>query len=127
MTARDTVVGALQAQTGIGLPLAGVRVIPYMRDLDPPAKPTVMVRIDEVVPSPFPQVWRIYRFALVLIPTMTKVGDADEELDALLEDVLYAVDQPTNDLTWSAAKRATFEDKYPAYEVTLDLGFNSEE
>lgn len=122
MTARAEVIAALTAQVGPGLGLEGVNVIGYARSIAPPAKPTVLVRLDEVVPSPTnPQAENLHRYALVLIPTMTEPGNADDELEALLEDVLYAIFKAGN-LTWSKATRGTYQDTtYPAFEVALDV------
>lgn len=121
--ARQAVIDALTAQTQAGKPLAGALVMGYARGVDPASKPVVMVRLDEVVQSPVPQVWRSYRFALVLIPTKSNPGPADDELDALLEAALFAVDRAPN-LTWERAQRFTYDDgTYPSYEVTLTLPF----
>lgn len=127
MTARQAVVAALTAQTGAGQPLHGVRVVGYARNIDPPSKPTVMVRLDEAEPGAgAPNVWRRYAFALVVLPAKTHGSAADDELDALLEDVLYAIEQAPN-LTWSKAARGTYQDNsYPAYEVTLSVPFTKE-
>lgn len=132
MTARDEVVATLAAEAGPGLPLAGVAVIAYARNIDPPQVPTVLVRVDEVSPSvpsrdnPIPNAWRTYGFALVLVPSTSEPGTADDELDALLEDVLYAIDQHDR-LTWTKATRGTYQDTtYPAYEVALTVPFTKE-
>ena len=128
MTARDEVVSALTAHTTAGKRLEGVNVIPFARSIDPPAKPTVLVRVDDVTPdrNPVPAVWRTYGFALILVPTQAEPGPADTELDALLEDVLYALDQDTQ-LTWTKATRATYQDtNYPAYQVDLVVPFTKE-
>src|SRR5690349_17664967 len=117
----------LTALTDVGERLEGVNVIPYARNIDPPAVLTVMVRVDEVSPeSPVPNAERTYGFALVLLPTKLEPGPADDELDGLLEDVLYAIDKHPQ-LTWSKATRATYQDTtYPAYEVTLAVPFTKE-
>lgn len=121
MTARNEVVTTLE-----GILPAGVEVKAYARSIDPPDVPTVLVRVDEVVPNPLPQVWRGYQFALVLVPTKTDPGPADDELDGLLEDVLFAIDQ-SDTITWAKATRGTYQDTaYPAYEVTLNVPFSKE-
>lgn len=114
MTARDEVVAVLTA----AMP-TGIAVLPYSRDIDPPSQPTVMVRIDEVTPSSQPQALRDYGFALILVASKTTPGPADDELDALLEDVLTALDA-SEQITWSKATRATFNEQYPAYQVDLN-------
>ncbi|CCH79084.1 hypothetical protein BN12_40054 [Nostocoides japonicum T1-X7] len=95
-----------------------VDVIPYARNIDSPARSTVMLRLDEVTPGVASGLGT-YTFALLLIAAKTSPGPADDELDALLEDVLYALDRLSDaGVTWSSARRATYEDKNPAYEVT---------
>ena len=100
----------------------GVDVIGYARQIAPPARSTVMVRIDEVTrPAGLPQGCRAYKFALVLIAAQTDPGGpADDELDALLEDVLHALDTGS-DLTWDTASRAVYNETNPAYEVGLTV------
>lgn len=114
MTARAIVVDTL----GTLVP-EGINVIPYAREIDPPTKPTVMVRIDEVNPSQFPTAIRDYGMALILIASKTAPGPADDELDALLEDVLTALDG-SDQMSWSKATRATYNEQYPAYQVDLN-------
>lgn len=125
---RDEVVDGLTVFITPGGPLEGVDVIAYARGIDPPAVQTVLVRLDEVVPHPkVPQELNLYRFALVLLPTKTVAGPADDELDGLLEDVLYAIHK-TGNMTWSKATRGTYQDTtYPAFEVTLDVPFQKEQ
>lgn len=121
MTARQAVIDAVA-----GLELDGVNVIGYARNIDPPTKPTVLVRVDLVEPYPGLPDRNRYTFGLVLIPTRSGPGSADDELDDLLEDVLHALDNAP-DLTWTRAERGTYQDTtYPAYEVTLSVPFKKE-
>lgn len=115
MTARSEVVALLQT-----LVPDDITVIPYSRDIDPPAQPTVMVFIDEVTPSALPQAVRDYGMSLLLVASRTAAGPADDELDGLLEDVLTVLDS-SDHLSWTKATRATFEEKYPAYQVELNV------
>lgn len=108
--ARDAILAAVAA-----LPLE-VDVEPYARNAVIDA-PCVMVRLDRVAKS---GPWRNYSAALlVLVPNV--VEDADDELDALLEDVLHVLDTDAGPLTWTTAERATFNDAFPCYEVTLTV------
>lgn len=120
MTARSTLVAGLREF----LP-SDVRVMPYAEQIDPPRRPTVMVRIDVVQPLlNAPSAARTYQFALVLIPTKCDAGPADDELDRLLEDVLFALESDASPLTWSRAERGTYQGStYPAYEVTVSHHF----
>lgn len=103
---------------------ADIRIIPYARSLDAAgATGTVMIRIDEVNPSANPQALREYVFALILVVPQTTT--ADDDLDALLEDVLHALESRDvpNGIVWTHAARATFEEKFPAYQVDLTVHF----
>ena len=117
--ASSTARGAILAAVADLLP-ATVNVIPYARHITPPSRPTVMIRVDLVRPGVV-QSARGYEAALVLIPSKDDpTGPADDELDALLEAVLDALDR-AEDLTWSTAERATYQDSTnPAYEIKLD-------
>lgn len=118
MTARSEITALLTA-TGA---LPGVQVIAYAREIDPPQMSTVMVRIDEVRPSKVAQGLQDYDFALVCIAAKTAAGPGDDELDALLEDVLLAVQKASPaGITWSSAKRATYNETNPAYEVACTV------
>ena len=87
-----------------------------------------MVRVDTVAPSPIPNALREYTFGLLLLTPLTRPGAADDELDGLLEDVLFALEGSAvpNGIVWSKAERATYEDKFPAYEVTLTVHITKE-
>jgi hypothetical protein len=116
-TPRAQLVELLQAVTPDTLD-----VLPYARTISQPPRTTVMVRVDEVTPSTVaPSTHREYGFVLVLIAGTNVHGDADVELDDALEDLLHAIDTaPPGKLPrWSSAKRGTYEDVAPAYEVTL--------
>lgn len=104
---------------------AGVVVVPYARQVDAPAKSTVMVRVDEVRRAAT-QGSREYVFALVLIAGQTAAGPGDDELDGLLEDVLYALETGAGGLLWTQAVRATYESANPAYEVRLTVTMRRE-
>lgn len=120
----------IAALVGAGLD-ASVDVIPFARNIDPPSKSTVMVRIDAVRPSKATgALWEVDA-ALVLIAAKTAPGPADEELDALLQDVLYALDQQdvANAISWSEAKRAVYgnpDPTNPAYEVAVNTHIQKE-
>ena len=99
------------------------RVLPYARTIDPPRKPTVLVRVDRVEPAGEAGARRVrrYRYAVIIIPIKTNGDPAEDELDACLEDVLAAIDAAP-DVTWEAAERGTWEDTaFPAYEVTVSV------
>ena len=117
MTARAEVVAALRTV----IP-DDILVIPYAKVIDPPKAPTVLVRVDQVEPL---KPWRRYGFALIVVTPYTNPdGPADENLDEVLEDVLYALDRHET-ITWDRARRSTFQER-PAYLVSLSIPFTKE-
>ena len=121
MTPRTLV---LDQVAGLG---TAATVMPYARNVDALPGPTLMVRVDEVNPHPNARSWRAYTVALlVIVPHTDVVADAEAELDALLEDVLHALEQDTTPLTWSTARRAVFEGDWPCYEITLTVPISKE-
>lgn len=108
-----------------GLAPEGVRVLPYARDIDAPGRDgTVMVRVDEVTPSSQPQALREYGIALVLVVPQVTTGE--DLLDGLLEAVLKLLEKSRTGIVWTAARRAVFEEKFPAYEITTTVHFDKE-
>lgn len=118
-TPRALVADALAAS----LEPAGVIVLPFARDVGVITAPTVMVRLDEVSRLPqAPASHQLYQYTLVVLVPQTEPGPADVALDALLEDVLFAVEHNTTLPQWRTAKRGVWLDTTtPAYEVTLDV------
>lgn len=122
MTART----ALTAQLATYLP-AGIDVVPYARAIDPPSRSTVMLRLDKVLP-PAAQGHNRAEYALVLIAAKTTAGPGDDELEALLEDVLFALDRMSDAMavTWTEANRATYNETNPAFEVLTTVTTSKE-
>lgn len=121
-TPRQIIVAALDA----ALP-SDVDVITYAHNIDAPTRSTVMVRVDRVTPAGN---LRAYTFGLVLIAAKTTSGPADDELDALLEDVLFAIRTSMDGMTWTEAIRATYgepDGTNPAYELAVSVTIESEE
>lgn len=122
MSARDEVVAAVTEL----LPEGYARVEKYAKEVDPPKKPLVMVRVDEIQPLPAAGAGaRRYLMALLLLATRTEPGKADDQLEDLLDLVLWSIDRDDSTLTWTSAKRATYKqsdgNEYAAFEVSLDL------
>lgn len=126
MLGRTEIVTALEAE----MP-EDVDVIPYARNIAAPDRSTVMVRIDAVKPSKIAGALWDVTGALVLIAAQTTPGPADDELDGLLQDVLYALGRPATAaaLSWTEATRATYgepDPTNPAYEVTVTTSIQKE-
>lgn len=120
--ARANIVAALEAP---GVLPTGWRVMPYARNIDPPAVVTVMVRLDKVAPIPnHPEGFRVYTAGLVIVAPLTDpTGPADDQVDDALDLVLAALDAHPN-LAWTEAVRGTYAPKdsalFPTYEVTTE-------
>lgn len=125
MTAREEVTRLLVDY----LPPA-ILVIPYARELDAVAKPTVMPRLDKVRPSTDANGWLTYEYGLVLLAAQTVAGPADDELEDLLLDVLFALEQASEaGITWTEARRAAYppdNPSNPAFEVPITVTIKKE-
>lgn len=107
-----------------------VLVIPYARELDAVAKSTCMVRLDKVRPSTDANGWLTWEYALVLLAAQTTAGPADDELEDLLLDVLFALEQASQaGITWTEALRAAYppdNPTHPAFEVPIVVTIQKE-
>lgn len=108
---RDVVVEHLRA----GLP--DVLVKPHAEGVDNLVGDLVMVRLDEVVPGAVKGL-RAYTGSLLCATGTTSAEKGDQDVDDLLEDVLAVIDR-TPGVTWSKAARATLDETWPAWEVTV--------
>jgi len=106
---RDVIIEHLQTN----LPDAKVRPA---GPVDNVVSDLVLVRLDTIVPGVV-KGRRDYTGSLLVVSGTT--GDqADDDVDDLVEDVLAVVDR-TPGVTWSQAERATLDDQWPAWEVTV--------
>lgn len=118
MTARMELVAALEAV------LVGVDVEPYASERERPVRPLVMVAVNTVQPVPQARLThRAYTFQLILLgPSEDTEGPGDDLLDAALEQVLNALDEGSAMEAlprWTEARRATYMERIPAYEVDV--------
>lgn len=90
--------------------------------VDPPAKPTIMLRLDTVTPGTV-RGHRVYTYALVLLSTLTDPDASDDQLDTLLEQTLTALDSydPNMALTWAPATRGSYRLTTPAFEIPVTV------
>ena len=87
MLARDVIVATLTGH----LP-AGVDLLPYARNIDPPAHPPSWSASIRSAPAKDVPAWWKVEASLVLIEPTTTPGPSDDNLDGLLQDVLYVLD-----------------------------------
>lgn len=122
MSIRDEVVNEVKAL----LPDGYATVDKYAQEVDPPRKPLIMVRLDEVQPVPEAGAGaRVHLFGLIVLASRLETGPADDELEDSLELVLWSIDRGTSNLHWTNARRVTYKqsdgNEYPAFEVSLRL------
>lgn len=109
-----------------------VTFLPYYREIDPPEASTVMLRLDGVDPSGVIG-HRRYRYSLVLIAAKAATATGDDELEALLEDVLYVLEKDHTAglaLTWAPATRGVYpisNPTQPAFEIPITATFQKQE
>lgn len=71
---------------------------------------------------------RTYTFQVFAItgPSSLPTAQVEADLDDLMDDVCDALESSVipNNVTWSTAQRATFEDKAPAYVIDVTCVFD---
>jgi hypothetical protein len=95
-------------------------VVPYSKDITPPTKTSVLVRLDLVEAMPeLPLGFRRYTFDVIVVAANAEAGAGDDEIDAALEDVLLVLDT-SGRTTWTRAERGVFQStQTPCYDVTV--------
>lgn len=109
---------------------ADVELVPYARTLDVMVRPTVLVRLDRIVPADSSGLdasarRRQYSGALLVVAHRLDVDLAlSNAVDELAEAVLFAVDQSPL-LTWSVCERVVVDEQYPGWEVQFKPGITT--
>src|SRR5690349_12424533 len=113
--ARDFIADQLKAH----LP-ADYVVHAYAPQLDGVQGPVVLLQLSTIEPRPQAgQHKRVYNAKLLAVAPVADVDLAtSEEVDALAEDVLLALDLSAN-VTWSTAQRASVDDTWAGWEITI--------
>lgn len=107
---------------------ADVKLIPYAEQIDPPGQSVVMLRLDSCAPGRAGGL-TAYTFALILIAGTVSVGAGDDELEALLEDVLFVLDVPdvSAAVQWDPpAVRGVYGDaapSNPSFQINVTVNF----
>jgi hypothetical protein len=101
----------------------GYVVHPYALQLDGVQGPTLLLRLDTI--TRLPEAGRHVRDYAAKVLAVAPVADVDlatsQEVDALAEDVLHAIDQ-SNVLSWSVAERVSVDDTWAGWEVQITTG-----
>ena len=105
----------------------GLDVLPYSRQIDPPTKATLMVRLDVTRPGPELGSRDNDVTLVVVAPGGLEVEATEAELDALLEDVLHVLernDVVSNAVVWESATRAAYgepDPTNPAFDIKTTI------
>lgn len=104
-------------------------VEPYSRaGIEALSRPSILVKLTNVEPEPTaPQAARRYTFELVLVSALTEAGPADDELEALLEDVLYVLEQHDRFVFVSATRGVYEGTNTPCWSVACYQQFSKPE
>lgn len=115
MSIRKTLAGLLEQHTP-----ADWDVVEYMTDPGAVSRPMVMVSFDSVAPGPAQGVLLAGFNILVIIPSRDDAERNEDAVDDALPfivDVLSRVESSTS----VQATRVTFAEKYPAWNIELNL------
>lgn len=106
---------------------AGIVVRSYAAGLDNVPATTVLIRVARVAPSTTnPQAWHRYTVELLLLSARQEPGTADDELEAALVEVLWAIEKAPG-LVWTDATRATLDTgAQPVFLITLTIDIAKE-
>lgn len=121
--------GRLHLQTLLDANLPDdVQVVAYSDELSAPQHSTIMIRLDSVAPNPNGYRMFDYEFALILIAGNTEAGAGDDELEKLLEDVLFVVltePEVSKVTTWRPpARRGVYGNTNPSFQVDVTVTFS---
>lgn len=98
----------------------GYVVEPWAPQLDGVEGPTLLLRLGKIEPRP--QAGHRARVYLGAVLAVAPVAELDlattNEVDALAEDVLHAIDQ-SNVVSWTSAERVSIDDTWAGWEVQI--------
>ncbi|WP_298038329.1 hypothetical protein [uncultured Microbacterium sp.] len=95
------------------------RWVPVQTKIDRPSKPTLILKLASVIRHPGAQGVLMATFVLTLVCENQDPGQADEALDALLDELL----EPLQKVPWVAfrgAEKVAFQTRYTAYDIQLE-------
>lgn len=95
------------------------RFVPVQKNLDKPAKPTLMLKLASVARSTVAQGVLVPTFVLTVITEHTDPSQADPALDELLDELLAPI-QAIRWVAFRGADKAAFQTKYMCYDIQLE-------
>lgn len=93
--------------------------VPVQKTIDRPSKPTLMLKLSNVVRHPGAQGVLMPTFTLTAVSEKTDPAQADVHCDELL-DVLLAPLQKIRWVAFRGAEKVAFQTKYTAYDISLE-------
>lgn len=83
--------------------------------------PTIIVGWDEITPGRVPGSWYDATLKVYLTTGKQQPGPADDEIDNLLSDVIWALEGPDDGIRWTTGKRVVIDDQtWPGWELTIE-------
>lgn len=99
--------------------LPGIKIIPSSRNVDVPSKPFAQITLMEFQRLPEAPVGNhLVQFTVTIVTPLTTPQLAEDNLDALVADLVYGIDQLDN-IYWTEAKKVVFSERNLAYDVTV--------
>lgn len=99
--------------------MPGVRIIPNNRNVDVPDRPFAQITLSEIERLPqAPIGHHRAQFTVTVVTPLTTPQKAEDDLDALVGDLVHAIDQ-IDWLEWETAKKVIYGDRHLAYDVTV--------
>ena len=83
---------------------------------------TIIVAWDTVTPGRLPGTWLDAELTVYATTGRQQPGAADDDIDALLADVLWALEGPDDRIRWGQARRVVLDDQsWPGWAITLTV------
>lgn len=93
---------------------------PYARIPDSVEKTTVIVWLQNITRLPeAPQSSHVTEYLVTVVSPAADPSQADEDLDDNIADLLHAIDQTPNTITWERAERASYNGTSLAFDITV--------
>ncbi|CAG7618427.1 hypothetical protein ACFPZL_01145 [Leucobacter soli] len=108
-----------QLQDALEPHLPGMKIIPAMRNVDVPDKPfaqLALTRLERLPAAPIGK--HRATFVVTVVTPLSTPQRAEDDLDTLVGDLVYAIDG-IDWLDWETAEKVTYGDRHLAYDVTV--------
>lgn len=93
---------------------------PYARIPQTVEKTTVIVWLQNITRLPeSPLSSHVTEYLVTVVSPAADPAQGDEDLDDSIADLLHAIDQSPNTISWERAERATYADTNVAFDITV--------